>query len=366
MVMVSLESEQREKEKRLRALAESQRVDVIVLRKVSSFAWATGGGLSFVNTAAANGVASLVFGPAGRAVVTTNIEAARLCDEENVRGWDIDVDPWHVPRGALDALTRGHRIGFDGGDPPTEGARDLDAEIARLRASLVGAEGERLREGGSRVAAAMYAAARGVAPGMSEFEVAAQIARECLARETWPIVVQVAADDRARLYRHALPTSRRMQRYVQMGLCARFRGLVLSLSRAIHFGPVPEDLLQKQRAVAAVDQAMLNETAPLAKMSDILRVAAQTYAAEGFMDQWHFHHQGGAVGYEPREYLATPTSMDVVREGQGFAWNPTIEGTKSEDTILVTRAGYEVLTMIEQWPTVGEGPGAARPAIWVR
>lgn len=37
---------------------------------------------------------------------------------------------------------------------------------------------------------------------------------------------------------------------------------------------------------------------------------------------------------------------------QGLAWNPSVTGTKSEDTILVTEAGVEILTATGSWPTV--------------
>jgi len=57
---------------------------------------------------------------------------------------------------------------------------------------------------------------------------------------------------------------------------------------------------------------------------------------------------------------------DVVSVGQTYAWNPSITGTKSEDTILVGEAGNEVLTAIENWPMLPvavNGQTFARPAI---
>ena len=39
------------------------------------------------------------------------------------------------------------------------------------------------------------------------------------------------------------------------------------------------------------------------------------------------------AGYEAREITATPTTDQPILMGQAFAWNPSIKGAKSEDTI---------------------------------
>jgi antitoxin VapB len=90
------------------------------------------------------------------------------------------------------------------------------------------------------------------------------------------------------------------------------------------------------------------------------------YAASGFPGEWEFHHQGGASGYEPREYLATPGSKDIVMAGQGYAWNPSIAGVKSEDTILVGLDANEIVTHISDWPATkltASGRTMLRPRI---
>jgi antitoxin VapB len=91
------------------------------------------------------------------------------------------------------------------------------------------------------------------------------------------------------------------------------------------------------------------------------------YAETGFANERRLHHQGGLAGYEPREVVATPGLSDVVMLGQAYAWNPSITGTKCEDTILVGAAENEVLTTISGWPTLSvtleNGQRVARPAI---
>ncbi len=57
---------------------------------------------------------------------------------------------------------------------------------------------------------------------------------------------------------------------------------------------------------------------------------------------------------------------DSVQENQAFTWNPSITGTKSEDTILATSKGPEMITRPILYPTLSmevEGISFIRPAI---
>ena len=123
---------------------------------------------------------------------------------------------------------------------------------------------------------------------------------------------------------------------------------------------------RKAEAVAQVDATFLAATRPVQVLGQVFRRATAAYAETGFADEWQWHHQSGPAGYEPREYIAASESQDVVQAGQVSAWNPSIAGTKSEDTILVTAAGPEVLTAIDGWPLLSEAVGNAeyaRPTI---
>ena len=133
-------------------------------------------------------------------------------------------------------------------------------------------------------------------------------------------------------------------------LCARRHGLVASVTRMVHFGQVPGELREKMRAVATVDAAAVTATQPGVPANAIFATIQRTYAAVGYPDEWKHHHQGGPAGYEPREYVATPYTEQVVEAVQAFAWNPSVPGAKSEDTFLVTGEGQELLTFSPGWP----------------
>ena len=53
--------------------------------------------------------------------------------------------------------------------------------------------------------------------------------------------------------------------------------------------------------------------------------------------------------------MAHPKSQDAVQARQAFAWNPTIAGTKIEDTALVIDDRIEMLTSTRDWPMITLG-----------
>jgi Xaa-Pro aminopeptidase len=354
-----------EKQDRIRALLARHELDALLLQRVSSFAWATCGAASYVNTAAAHGEAALLIAPSGRYVITNNIEAPRLEQEEHLaaQGWQFRAGPWHERHDAVSALTSELRLGADG---PYPGAADLSGELARLRANLTHQEGGRFRELGRLCAEAINRAAKAVRPGQTEYEIAALLAREAERRGVQVTVNLIATDGRVHAFRHPLPTAKRLERYAMLVLCGRRWGLICSVTRLVHFGRLQDDLRRRAEAVARVDATFIAHTRPGQTLGEIFRRAEEAYARAGFPEEWKLHHQGGPAGYEPREYVATPESTDVVADGQAYAWNPSITGTKSEDTILVHDEGHEVLTAIHDWPALAvtvDGQEIARPAI---
>jgi antitoxin VapB len=212
----------------------------------------------------------------------------------------------------------------------------------------------------------MDSAVRAVRPGQTEYQIAGLLAHQAERRGVRAVVNLIATDERIFAFRHPLPTDKKLERYAMLVLCGRRWGLVCSVTRFVHFGQLPDGLRRKAEVVALVDATFIAGTRPGRLLGEIFQQAMGAYAETGFPDEWHLHHQGGPAAYEPREYLATPHSTDVVSVGQAYAWNPSITGTKSEDTILVGEVGNEVLTAIKNWPTLPvtiDDQEIARPAI---
>jgi antitoxin VapB len=353
------------KQKRIQTLLAEKNLDALWLQRTSSFAWATCGAASYINTASTTGAASLLITPNARYLITNNIERPRLENEEQLaaQGWEFRTAFWHDANPAIAELTRGLKLGTDF---PVAGATDLSNEMARLRANLTSEENERIRALGKICAEAMNAAIHAVRPGQTEFEIAARLGQEAQTRGAQPIVNLIATDERVFNYRHPLPTAKQMDQYAMLVLVGRKGGLCCSMTRLVHFGKLPDELRRKAEACARVDATFIAATRPGKKSSEVVQRAIDAYAAAGFADEWHLHHQGGSTGYEPREYLGAPNSNDVVARGQAYAWNPSITGTKSEDTILVGDHSNEVITQIAGWQTISinvDGQVIERPAI---
>ncbi len=338
-------------------------LNALLLRQAASFAWVTCGSSCTVNVGDRYGEASILITPHGRYVITNNIESRRLQEEEHLQDWDFRVMPWYSQDGMVAELAHGLQIGADAEYP---GATDLTADISRMRATLLPPEIERFRTLCKASAEAMDAAIMTIRPGLTENQIAGMLVRGALARGIEPIVHLVAVDERIYKYRHPLPTDKRLEKYAMLVLCGRKWGLVASITRLVHFGPLPEELRNKARACALVDAHYVSATRPGKRLNDVLREAADCYRLYGFEDEWKLHHQGGLAGYVPREIIATPDTVDDIMQGQVYAWNPSITGVKSEDTILVGEEHNEVLTAIPHWPVVKvnlRGQTIERPAI---
>lgn len=353
------------KQNQLKALLEQYKINGLVLHRVSSFSWATCGVDSAVNTATTNGTARLFITKEKNYLITKNIEAPRLDQEGqlNKQGWEFIVTPWYEPDFDLREIVGDGPLGADFSHP---GAIDLTAEISQLRSNLLPAEQARFKELGALCAEAMSKTMHAIEPGMTEYEIASRLSFENEKQGIKAIVSLVATDERIFKYRHPLPTEKQLQKYAMVVLCGRKWGLVCSLTRLVHFGKVPVEIQNKLKSVARIDAEFIKNTRPGKTTGDVFSQAVLAYQSEGYPDEWQLHHQGGITGYEPRESVAGPGSKQIIQAGQFYAWNPSISGVKSEDTIFIGETENEVITTMKDWPTINvalDGIEFHRPAI---
>ncbi|KAG2759957.1 hypothetical protein JG687_00010101 [Phytophthora cactorum] len=361
----------------VRSLMQELKHDAVVLSLSANFAWITSGARSYVFMATEGGAGSIYVDATQVAVLTNEIEGHKLVNEE-MRGLEEVVilvqDPWYAQRSHADVakeLSKSDKIAVDA----TNSA--LSGRLAELRCTLTEYEMEVFRALGKDCGEVIGQVARAVRPTMSEWEIAGQLSTKMWAQGITPVVMLVAADERVDNIRHPLPTKKRVKNKAMLVICGQRAGLIASTTRLVYItttpnATMPEDLVRRHEAATYVDAMLIANTRGTGvKAGDMLKLAQDAYAEKGYEGEWKFHHQGGCAAYKSREWVANPSINRVTGLNQAYAWNPSVAGTKSEDTVLCYanaegKVVVETITCSPDWPmtehTIGDVT-IARPKI---
>lgn len=338
---------------RVRDVMDRLKMDAVLLRKQSNFAWLTAGGRNCVSIGTEIGVAPILVTRDRQYVICNSIEAPRITQEEGVEdlGYEVRSYPWYQDRELtlIKEIVRGDAIGCD---VPYAGFKMVGGEIAPLRWALTPWEVIRYRELGFMAARAIEDATRTIRPGDKECAVIGRLASLLWENGLDYITAFCAADDRIGSFRHPIGTDRRIDKRAMLCVNARKWGLIISLTRFVQFGPVPGDIRRRYDANVLVDCTMMAATKPGRPAIEAFRAGLEAYKQLGFEREYELHHQGGAIGYEGRDYRVNFETDAVVLENQAFCWNPSITGCKSEDPILATSQGPEVLSPPVTFPVL--------------
>ncbi len=329
----------------------TQNLGGILIRRNENVAWVTGGAVELrVLTPGETGVASILVTADGkRYYFTTENEAPRLHDEEfGALDFEPVIFPWYADDTQAAAAKRAG--GPLASDTPQPGA--TLANLYPLRQSLGETEIARYRWLGAQTAQATAESLQAVEPGLTEYELEAMTAANLLKRGILPSVYLYAVDERIYKYKHAVARGNKLKNYAMLNLCTRKWGLAISITRFVHFGPLPNGLAERFQSAANVNAALLHASRAGATSAGLFRVAQDAYAAEGFPGEERFHHQGGPTGYGEREWVATPNGTQTVVNDQAFAWNPSIRGGKAEDTVILRDGKIEWLTATPTLPVI--------------
>lgn len=326
----------------IRTLLKKHSAEGLWMCRTRNLAWFTGGADASIPTDAETGMYSVLVTADKRVVYTSNIEATRLRAEDRFEdlGFEIAEFPWHSPK-------EPEKAGIISDDGTIEG------EIQQLRWVLSDSEQERFRALGRDAAAAIDEAARAVRAGDTEWEIAARLDAACKKRGGLAVVNLIGTDERIARHRHPLATGKRLEKTAMLVVCMRRYGLVVSATRFVSIGKASPELQEKLRKIAAIDAVTMVASKPGRTLGEVFADLQAAYAAYGEENQWQYHHQGGLAGYAPRERVATPSDPTKIVVGHTFAWNPSIVGCKSEDTILLNADSFDIVTQASgDWPMV--------------
>jgi Xaa-Pro aminopeptidase len=296
-------------------------------------------------------------------VLTDEIEAERIRQEEVPAGFTFHIAPW-----AETELHDTYALNAAGGgvvlsDRPRPGEQALPHSLRLRRMASTPAEQERYRALGREAAEAMSEVLRAARPDWSEYRLAGAGAEALLRRGIQPAQVLAAGGRRLHLFRHPTPTHEPIGDHAMLVFSARRHGLYANLTRFVTFRPLSLDERNEQHDILQVEATGLDAVRPGQSLAAVYHALEAAYRHANRPDAIRSYHQGGITGYGARELGASPTSATGLETGMALALNPSFDGIKIEDTFLLGPAGLENLTLDPSWPTTTIG-GRHRP-LWL-
>jgi Xaa-Pro dipeptidase len=340
------------KRQRLIGFMKNTNVDALLLSRHENIAWLTAGLADVrVGILRESGPASLLLTADNRVFyLTTQNEAQRLAEEEFAL---LDFTPVVRPVFGGDIAAQVTEVAGNarvGTDMPL--AQFAAVSPQPLRYELTTSEIKRYRWASRQVADIVTGLLLELRPGISERAMQAVLAERLLRIGILPSVYLTAVDDRILRYKHAVPRDGVLARFAMLGVCARYGGLVVAMTRFAHIGEMPTQLRDHFAVVSDINARLQAATQPGASSAALYEVARSAYAEAGHAEEVTHHHQGGATGYMEREWFAQPGGTEIVGNAQAFAWNPNLHGAKAEDTVLLHDGKLEVLTATPELPSV--------------
>jgi antitoxin VapB len=352
---------------------EENKLDGILLTQVRNVYWITAGLAN--NQIVLNkdvGAASLLIMKDGKKYLICNgAEAQRMMDESlNELGYELIQYVWYESNSVKDVRNEViKKFGKIGSDIEYPGTVNIADKFKKLRYSLNTYEVIRYAYVAKMSTDAVVEVCMKIKPGMNEFEIETLTANALRDRQILPTVLLTAVDERIYNYRHALPGGAVLKNYAMINICAEKWGMPIAVTRFVHFGPLPNELKIKLEKTAIVNAHYQEFTRPGIGAAEIFEKMKGWYKSVGYENEWMLHHQGGAIGYDDREWVIYRGIKEVVQENQAFAWNPTITGAKVEETMIVTKDGFEVVTKSPNWPMIIvnlNGKKYPQPSILIR
>jgi len=338
------------KEERIRDLIERKNLAGIILGTLTNFLWLTGGRRNQIIKNADISLVYLLITKQKRYLLSTRSDADRIMDEElSDLGFELVLYDWYR-HSFVDALNKIGINGTIGCDFYYEKFPNIEEDLTKLRVSLTKFEVRRVKALCKDYTELLTDFCFTLKPGVPETDLAADLHYKCAKRNIFPFVLMVGSDERVFKYRHPVATNKKVKKYVLIATVVERDGLNVSMSRSVYFGKLPEELKMKQTAVNTIESTYYAHSLPGISLGDLFDIGKATYSKLGYPHEWENHTQGGIVGYKPRELLVTEDSEIEINSNNVLGWNPTIQGVKAEDFILVKEKEIEQLSIDPRWP----------------
>jgi Xaa-Pro aminopeptidase len=356
------------KHRKLIAWMDTAGYDATILGRADSAAWFTAGGDLSRDLLCEQAGALLYVNHTSRAVVCDNVQSQRIFEEElNGLGFQLKERAWYdAPAHMVEELAHRKRVATD--LPLTPWPCEREA-LRSLRLTLSPRERQEIRNLGRTVTMAVEATCRNFMPGEHEADVAGHLAHRLLREGVVPVDLRVASEDRIERCRQCSFKSAPIRNRATIAVVGRRQGLCVAVTRTVSFGPVPAEVRKAHNLACMVDATCIYFSRPGETVAEVFRRARRIYEKFGYPDEWSLDQQGGLTGFSPCEGQFLPDSDFRFGADMALRWSPSVGPTRSEDTVVIDRRGYEVVTEAQDWPMNiihVKGLPMARPGILER
>lgn len=338
---------------RIRKMLNKENLDACYIKRQDNFAWLTCGGVNYIGIGETGNCGLLVTADQTFAV-TNNIEALRMTEEEKLEelGFKVIQDIWYKEDHEVNAIKKICGEGRIGCDYQSLLGKDLSSKIQPLRFSLTKEEIERYKTGGRLFSWAIEEVLAATEPGDTEIEIAGRLNQRLRKSGLQEVTIMCASDERIYKYKHPIPTNKKVCERVQLGANVRYKGLTICCTRYINFVKIEDDLKEQYGNNVVIDCTLIQNTIPGKSYQVPFLAGKKMYEKLGFEEEFIKHHLGGPIGYVPRDYRISFSHHGMIPENQAFCWNPSLSGTKSEDTFIATKEGPIFITKPYLFPKI--------------
>lgn len=260
-------------------------------------------------------------------------------------GWKkVGYDPYHVPDAYMTLMRKaaGKSFEFVPVSDPTRTLRIIkDPEEIRA-----------MREAGHITALGFKHVMKITKPGMTESDVAAEfeyfIKKRGASKTAYDSIV-ASGPNAAYPHHHTGDRLLKKNDIVLCDMAAMVDGYCSDLTRTWFLGSISDDGRTIYDAVARAQKLSLAAVKPGVQAAQIDRISRDEIDRAGYGRRF-IHSTGHGVGVEIHEApLVSPGSNDVLEPGMVLTVEPGIYiegwgGVRIEDTVLVTKTGYDTFT----------------------
>lgn len=320
----------------------------VVLGRRDNYKWLTGGYDNAVVTNVEVGVAYLVVTDKEILLVADSSDSLRMLEEQNPLQAKGVLVPWYQTVEAY--LIQMCREKNYVADTHIDGTTNIQEMLIDMRMGMDEATLDKYREVGQQCAKIVETIAAESNVGDEEISIANKVKAACIVQGISPDCVLVGSDERILKYRHPMPTKKLIRNSLMIVLGGEKYGLNVSITRMVCFGSIPEEMQERMEKTQYVFAQMQMQMRDNMTYQAYFKKIQEIYESIGYKDEWRMHHQGGPTGYGCREFVVLPECEKILKKNQVYAWNPTICGTKCEETTYFGTSGIEILTRTEKWP----------------